>query len=101
LAWAAVGPACANRFQFLQAGEWSTAKLTLQDWLGTPEETIQLRISQPDWSASLEVTCQPELQSTQQIPLELRLFDVGTILLEMTSRMFLGHTWLTQELCAL
>ena len=92
LVWSAVGPSGAAKSDFLLTEEWSTANLTLQYLLREPSDAVQVTLSKSGCTAALEFTSQPELHKVQQIPFDLLQFEVGAVLVEMTSRIFLGHT---------
>jgi hypothetical protein len=94
----AMGEDSASAPDFLRAGRWLTAKLSLQNLLGAPGELVRIRLSRLDGLATLEVDGEPELGAIQSIPSSLLSASIGTALVEMTSRILLGHTWQTQEL---
>jgi hypothetical protein len=83
------------------AGKWTAAKLSLQSLLGEPGQVIHIRLSSEDALATLEVDGEPVRGDSQTIPPNLVSGPVGLALVEMTSRMLLGHTWQTQELIPL
>jgi hypothetical protein len=97
LVWTATRPGRASKLAFLNPKNWSMAKLTLPDLMEKPGDTVQIIVYKTEWLAALEIDSHPELLSVQEIPLNLRHLDVAEILIEMTSRMLLGHTWRTQE----
>lgn len=96
----AIGEDSASAPEFLRAGRWLTGKLTLQNLLGAPGERVRIKLSRHDGLATLEVDGEPELGAIQPIPPSLLSAPISTALVEMTSRILLGHTWQTQELLA-
>ena len=71
--------------------------LLLPDLLGEKGEKIRVSIDRQTWNAKLDVDMQPELSKQQLIPPSLRDLGVGQLLAEMTSRIFLGHSWLVLQ----
>jgi len=98
LVWAAAGPHSVSAVPLLGATKWLVAKLTLPDSWGSAGDTVCVSINSGNWRATLSVTCQPELDTEQEIPLALRHLEVGSVIVEMMSRLLLGHSWLTLEL---
>lgn len=98
LVWCATGPQNTAQFPFLAADQWRAAVLSLPDFMGEKKDTVRVTVDARSWLATLEVTAQPNMNVEQEIPLELRRLDVGTVLAEVTSRLLLGHTWATCEL---
>lgn len=97
LVWAVTRPRRASQLAFIDGKNWFIAKLTLPDLMEQPGDTVQMVVCKTEWVASLQMDSHPELKSAHEIPEELRQLDVAEILIEMTSRVFLGHTWRTQE----
>lgn len=98
LVWAAAGSHNASEFPFIAADRWSLAVLSLPDLFGEKGDIVRVTVDARNWRVALEVTCQPSMNTEQQVPAEFRHLDVGIVMAEMTSRLLLGHTWQTQEL---
>lgn len=98
LVFAAAGPHSAPDVPIFQANQWTSAELTLPDFLGEPGDVVRVSVHSHDWKAQLSVTCQPELTAEAKIPRGLRKLDAVTTVVEMLARMFLGRSWLTLEL---
>jgi hypothetical protein len=98
LVFSAVAPQRIPPLSIFDADEWSKVALTLPDLLGEEGDIVRLEVTSSDWRAKLFVTSQPELTSESLIPLELRLLDAATTVIEMMARMFLGRSWLTGEI---
>lgn len=98
LVWAAVGPTSVCAVPVLGPTQWSLARLTLPDITEPGQESVSILLSSGDWTAHLECSAQPELATEREIPLKLRSLDVGSVAVDMLSRMRLGHSWLSGEL---
>ena len=90
--------ACSTKAHETGQDEWAEASLLLPDLLGEKGEKIRVSIHRQSWTAKLQVDLQSELSKEQLIPPSLRDLDVGPLLAEMTSRIFLGHSWLVLQL---
>jgi len=100
LVYAAMDENSAQSAEFLCVGKWTTAKLSLQNLLGAPGELVRISLSRDDNLATLDVDAEPGLSVVRHIPTYLQTAAVGLAMVEMTSRILLGHTWQTQELLA-
>ncbi len=98
LVYAAMDKNSAPAAAVLCEGQWTTAALFLQSLLGAPGELVRVSLSRQDNLATLEVDAAPGLNNVMQIPPCLQTAAVGLAMVEMTSRILLGHTWQTQEL---
>ncbi|MDR3367991.1 hypothetical protein [Rhodoferax sp.] len=97
LVYAATDKNSAPAEEFLCEGQWTTATLFLQNLLGAPGELVRVSMSRQDNLTTLEVDAAPGLNNVMHIPPCLQTAAVGLALVEMTSRILLGHTWQTQE----
>ncbi len=98
LAWAAVGPTSVDAVPVLGPNQWAQARLTLPDITEPGQGSVKVLLTRGDWTARIECLAQPELATEQEIPLKLRSLDIGSIAVDMFSRMWLGHSWLLGEL---
>lgn len=89
--------ACSAEGQQSSLGAWAEATLLLPDLLGEKGEKIRVSIDLQSWTVKLQVDMQPELSKWQEIPPTLRELRIGPLLAEMTSRIFLGHSWLVLQ----
>ena len=98
LVWAAVGPASVRAVPVLGPNRWSLARLTLPDIAEPGQGSVSVLLTSGAWTARFECSAQPELAIEREIPLKLRAMDIGSIAVDMFSRMRLGHAWLSDEL---
>lgn len=98
LIYAAVDECSMPAAEFICAGKWTTVKLLLPNLVAAPNDLIRVSLSRQDNLATLEVDSEPSLNAIQHIPPCLQEAAVGLAMVEMTSRILLGHTWQTQEL---
>jgi hypothetical protein len=81
----------------LRRNQWATATLSLPDLLSPAGKRVQVCVDSRDWTAHLRVDVQPELENTVAVPGGMQNLDVGLMLAEVFSRMFLGHTLHARE----
>lgn len=98
LVWSATGPTSVREVPVLGPSQWSTARLTLPNITEPGKTIVSVCLTSRDWTARLEEYSHLQSVTEQAIPLKLRSLDVGSLAVDMLSRMLLGHSWLTGEL---
>lgn len=94
LVWAAAGPQSVAVVPVLGAGQWRLARLTLPDLDGRVGDNVRVSLNRRHWTATLTLTRKVESRTTQVIPLELQKQDVGSVVVDMASRLLLQQPWL-------
>ncbi len=95
LVWAAAGPQSVAVAPVLGAAQWCLARLTLPDLDGRLGDIVRISLNRRHWTATLTLTREVKSRTTQVIPLELQHQDVGSIAVDMASRLLLQQSWLT------
>lgn len=98
LVWSATGPTSVRAVPVLGPNQWSTARLTLPNITEPGEVPVSVYLASREWTARAEESSHLQSVTEQTIPLKLRSLDVGSLAVDMLSRMLLGHSWLTGEL---
>jgi hypothetical protein len=94
LLWAVLGPDTTPEPAELVAGAWSGVVLSTQELDGPLHHSVLVVVERADWSARLIRSDRNRLGLELPIPVELRSLDAGSVLVEMTSRLLVGQSWL-------
>jgi hypothetical protein len=94
LLWAVLGPDTAPEPAEFAAGAWSSVVLSTQELDGPLHHSVLVVVERDDWSARLIRSNRNLLGLELPIPVELRSLDAGSVLVEMTSRLLVGQSWL-------
>ena len=94
LLWAVLGPDTTPEPAEFGAGAWSSVVLSTQELDGPLHHSVLVVIERADWSATLIRSDRSQRGRELPIPVELRSLDAGSELVEMTSRLLVGQSWL-------
>ena len=90
LVYCASGPDTVKVVPVLASDAWSEARLRLPDVNGVLGNSVKLRITRREWTATFEFSKTPELNAILAINEKLCEHAVGTVLAEMASSYMLG-----------
>jgi hypothetical protein len=94
LLWAVLGPDTAPEPQEFRAGQWSSVVLSTQEFDGPLHHSVLVVVERDGWSATLLRSDRSRPGLELPIPIALRSLDAGSVLVEMTSRLIVGQSWL-------
>lgn len=96
LVFAAAGPTSIRYVPELAAERWASFSTTFPDPEGDARDRVRISLSRVRWQAIFSSTNPRRLTVHLSIPTELRELDVGSLLLEMTSRLALHQSSSTE-----
>ena len=99
LLWGVLGPDTAPEPAEFGAGVWSSVVLSTQEFDGPLHHSVLVVVEREDWSATLIRSDRSKQGATLPIPFALRSLDAGSVLVEMTSRLLVGQSWLFTSMC--
>lgn len=92
--WAVMSPETAPVKDEFSPARWSKATLWLPDVAGDREGKVIVELRREGWKADVDWPSGPRRGTSVPIPVDLRHLDVGSLLVELTSRLVFGKSWL-------